>query len=543
MKTNAVRAFRDKLARQETVYGLWVTLESPSITEMAVGLGLDWVVIDAEHGHLDWKDIVEHLRATVRSETVALVRIAKLDLGLIKRVLDIGADGVVVPWIETPEQLRLAVSYAHYPPVGVRGIGAERATAWGQAIAAHVAEAEENVLVVPIVESVRGGEHIDELCQVEGVQVVFLGPADYSATAGHPGQWEGPGVAEKLLAIKDTVRRHGKACGVVTTSHENLLDRRRQGFQMLGLGLDGGLLLRSLHAALNAIGRDRPLSTTLTPAPLAAPPAPLAARPAGFEPDRPEVMNTLRGAATVEIEKGIAFRPLVGNHNNARNLTTGIVTFAPGARLPCHTHPFAEAVSVLSGQAAMIVEGRRYHLEHLDMVAITRGVAHEVINLSSEQPAVFHIAMASHAPSRTLIDTSFPASDMPFEAVGQPGKERVQRMRRATSFELSPGAFFLDWFNRELGCPDMSGGYALFLPGARLPCPLHDFDESICIMRGTATCVVEGKRYTLGDCATALVPRGRCHYFINDTAQPMAMIWVYAGPMPERVVLCEGCCS
>src|SRR3954468_387535 len=129
MKTKAVRAFRDRLARREPVYGLWVTLERPSITQMAVALGLDWVVIDAEHGHLDWKEIVEHVRATVRSDTVALVRIAQLNLGLIKRVLDVGADGVVVPWIENPEQLRQAVSYAHYPPRGVRGIGAERATA------------------------------------------------------------------------------------------------------------------------------------------------------------------------------------------------------------------------------------------------------------------------------------------------------------------------------------------------------------------------------------------------------------------------------
>src|SRR5438105_9226002 len=111
MKTSAIRALRRKLAADTPAFGLWVTLESPSITEIAVGLGLDWVVIDAEHGHLDWKEIVEHIRATVRSDTVALVRIAQLDLGLIKRVLDIGADGVVVPWMETPEQVRKAVSY------------------------------------------------------------------------------------------------------------------------------------------------------------------------------------------------------------------------------------------------------------------------------------------------------------------------------------------------------------------------------------------------------------------------------------------------
>src|SRR5437868_7936186 len=119
MKTPAIRKLRQKLAANQPVYGLWVTLESPSVTEMAVALGLDWVVIDAEHGHLDWKDILEHVRATVRSDTVALVRIAELNAALIKRALDIGADGVVVPWIETPEQLKQAVAFSRYPPEGV----------------------------------------------------------------------------------------------------------------------------------------------------------------------------------------------------------------------------------------------------------------------------------------------------------------------------------------------------------------------------------------------------------------------------------------
>src|ERR1044071_5237482 len=132
MKIGAIKALREKLAAGREVYGLWITLESASIPEMAVALGLDWVVIDAEHGHLDWKEILEHVRATVRSDTVALVRIAELNGGLIKRALDIGADGVVIPWIESAEQLRQAVAFARYPLEGVRGIGAERATCWGQ---------------------------------------------------------------------------------------------------------------------------------------------------------------------------------------------------------------------------------------------------------------------------------------------------------------------------------------------------------------------------------------------------------------------------
>src|SRR5438309_11352414 len=98
MNVAAIRKFRQKLAANEPVYGLWVTLESASITEMAVGLGLDWVVIDAEHGHLDWGDLVQHLPATVRSHTVALVRVAQPTIGLIKRALDFGGGGVGDAW-------------------------------------------------------------------------------------------------------------------------------------------------------------------------------------------------------------------------------------------------------------------------------------------------------------------------------------------------------------------------------------------------------------------------------------------------------------
>src|SRR4026207_2511376 len=106
MKTNALRTLREKLSRNEATFGLWVTLESPSITEMAVALGLDWIVIDAEHGQLDWQEVAGHSRATGRSDTVALVRVTEHSISLVKRALDIGADGVIVPWMETADQLR-----------------------------------------------------------------------------------------------------------------------------------------------------------------------------------------------------------------------------------------------------------------------------------------------------------------------------------------------------------------------------------------------------------------------------------------------------
>ena len=265
--------------------------------------------------------------------------------------------------------------------------------------------------------------------------------------------------------------------------------------------------------------------------------------PASFAPDRPELMNHLRDASVVEIERGVVFRPLVGAHNQARRLTTGTVTFEPGAKLSYHTHPFSEGVTLLEGQAAMEVQGRRYPLQPLDHVCIPRELPHCVLNLQDDRPAVFHIAMPTAEPTRTLVDGTVRVQMMPDGAAGPPDGERVRRHATTPAYELAPGTQFVDFFNRELGCPEMSGGYGLFAPGARLPCHLHDFDESICIIQGTATCVVEGRRYPLSDCSTALVPRGRCHYFINQSTQPMAMIWVYAGAMPERLVLDERWCD
>ena len=265
MKTQALKRFRAKLANDEPVFGLWVTLESATITEMAVALGMDWVVIDAEHGHLDWKDINEHIRAGLRSDTVVLVRLAERSTSLTKRALDIGADGIVIPWMETADELREAIRDAHYPPEGRRGIGGERATVWGQCLAEHTAEANENVLVVPLIESVAAVPNVAEMCQVDGADVFFFGPADFSATAGFRGQWEGPGVAEQILNAKDTIIAAGKHCGLLSTSIENLHERLKQGFRMPGLGADTGLLCRSLHQSLQAVDRDLKPATSLDP--------------------------------------------------------------------------------------------------------------------------------------------------------------------------------------------------------------------------------------------------------------------------------------
>jgi 2-keto-3-deoxy-L-rhamnonate aldolase RhmA len=257
MNVAAIQKLRAKLGRKQCAFGMWITLDSASITEMAVFLGLDWIVLDAEHGHLDWGDLAGHLRGAVRSDTVMLIRLAELNTGAIKRALDIGADGVLIPWMETADQLRQAVAAAHYPPAGMRGIGAERATYWGQRMAEHVAESEQNVLVIPMIESVRAGKNIESMLEVPGVDMFFFGPADYSSTAGYAGHWEGPGVGETIMAVKEKIVAKGKYTGVIAANPENLQQRKSQGFQMLAVGLDGMLLMRSIREALTAAGVEQ----------------------------------------------------------------------------------------------------------------------------------------------------------------------------------------------------------------------------------------------------------------------------------------------
>jgi 2-keto-3-deoxy-L-rhamnonate aldolase RhmA len=265
MNLPALDRFRKKLAAGKSVYGLWVTMESPCISAMAAAIGLDWIVIDTEHGHLSWKEILQHVRSTVRSNTVSIVRVTSLDHGQIQRALDIGADGIVIPRIESLEQLRDAVRFAHYPPSGIRGIGVEMATCWGRCMEEHTKIANEKVLVIPLIETIQAGKIIEQLCEVPGSEIFFVGPHDYSASAGYAGKWEGPGIVEEIARVKDTVRRHGKHCGIVATNDQNILERQASGFHMLGIGVDTVLFLNRITQSLDHLGRDTRMSTTLFP--------------------------------------------------------------------------------------------------------------------------------------------------------------------------------------------------------------------------------------------------------------------------------------
>jgi quercetin dioxygenase-like cupin family protein len=207
-----------------------------------------------------------------------------------------------------------------------------------------------------------------------------------------------------------------------------------------------------------------------------------------------------------------------------------------------YARPVTEALVVLEGEVALDVEDRRYALGPRDAAAVMAGQPRRLVNRSAERPAVLHVALAATSPEQGWINGRFAPVEQPPGTTGRPGGERVCRHAEAPTFELAPRAMFQDLYNAQLGARGICGGYGLFEPGARLPCHRHEFDESITIVQGTATCVVEGRRHELLGCATAMVPQGRCHYFINLTQSPMAMVWVYAGDMPDRIVVDEALC-
>jgi 2-keto-3-deoxy-L-rhamnonate aldolase RhmA len=248
------RNLKTKLERGEPAYGLWVTLESPAVTEIATELQLDFVVIELEHSALGANDVVNHLNAARGGKTTVLARLPVGSRESIKIALDIGVDGVIVPLVRSAAQVEEILSFAYYPPKGQRTIGGTRASRYGIRGREHFANANDDILVIPIIETVEALEDIDKILAVPGLEAIFIGPSDLSAAQGHVAVWEGPGVADQILSICQAAREQGIAYGIITLGPEDLKLRREQGYQMLAFGMDTAILVSGIRAALAAAG-------------------------------------------------------------------------------------------------------------------------------------------------------------------------------------------------------------------------------------------------------------------------------------------------
>ena len=247
---------RQQLQRKETTYGIWVTVESPTVTEVAAAMGLDWVCIDMEHGHQDFREVIDHLRAVRGSETCLLARVPDFQWSYIKRALDMGAHGVIVPYVQTAEDVETAIRYGKYPPRGVRGVGGDRCVHWGLGFQEYLTTADAETLIIPIIETRAAYENIDSILEVPDLEALFFGPADFSASHGYLGEWEGPGMAERILEVKAKAEAKGIATGISARNIPDSLHRRDQGFHLINLGADMSLLIRALKENLAALGQD-----------------------------------------------------------------------------------------------------------------------------------------------------------------------------------------------------------------------------------------------------------------------------------------------
>lgn len=257
--------------------------------------------------------------------------------------------------------------------------------------------------------------------------------------------------------------------------------------------------------------------------------------------NRIEVITRADGPPSGELAPGVELRVLATGALGAQGLTTALAEFHPGAELPYHRHTFSEVIVVVSGEAFVSAEGRRYRLKPYDAMHLPAGTPHAVRNASPEIRAVLHSSFASDTPSREQVLTSFPNQDC--DRTDETTPERLVRFEEAQVYELAPQAQFRDLFGGKFGARGICGGYGIFEPGASLPCHYHEYDESITIVTGQAVCQVAGNEHQLSGCATACVPRGRPHRFINRSDVPMAMIWVYAGDNPERTLVEPGYCD
>jgi len=255
-----------------------------------------------------------------------------------------------------------------------------------------------------------------------------------------------------------------------------------------------------------------------------------------------ERVTYTRSAPSLELVEGISVVFFANAELGAHGFSTGLARLKPGAQLPCHRHECGESITIVQGHCDIAVEGRTYRLRPYDSIHVPAGVAHGMKSLEPSSELLAHVAFSSATVTRELVTTPFTPHDLR-DAGASEGAEALSRFARAEEYELSSNAMFRDLFAKRLGSKGICGGYGRFAPGASLPCHTHLYDESITIVEGAATCLVAGRRYSLSGCDTALVPQGQPHRFINETNEPMAMIWVYAGDEPERVIVDNAICS
>lgn len=243
--TLPVNAFKRALAEGRQQIGLWNSIPGSLTAELLAGCGFDWIVIDTEHALTDIPDTLAMMQAMAAYPVSAVVRPASNDAVLIKRVLDLGAQTLMIPYVQTEAEARAAVAAMRYAPRGIRGVaGLTRASRFGQ-VADYAQRAEDELCLIVQVETASALDEIKAIAAVDGVHGIFIGPADLAASMGYPGQAAHPEVVAAIeLAIKRIVAA-GKPAGILTLSPDFAVTCMGWGTRFTAVGMDLSLLAQA----------------------------------------------------------------------------------------------------------------------------------------------------------------------------------------------------------------------------------------------------------------------------------------------------------
>jgi 2-keto-3-deoxy-L-rhamnonate aldolase RhmA len=229
--------FRARLKRREPLFGTMVTLANAASAEVLAAAGFDWLFIDAEHGPLETRELAEILQA-VSHRTACIIRVPEGAEVPIKRALDLGAHGIIVPQVNTREQAERVVRFARYAPEGARGVGLARAHGYGARFREYLRDANDQIAVIVQAEHATAVDNIEDIVSVPGVDAVLVGPYDLSASLGKMGQIDAPAVVAAIRRVTDVCRAAGMPLGIFGVTAAAVQPYVAQGYTLLVAGVD-----------------------------------------------------------------------------------------------------------------------------------------------------------------------------------------------------------------------------------------------------------------------------------------------------------------
>jgi 2-keto-3-deoxy-L-rhamnonate aldolase RhmA len=245
-------SFRTRLINGDCLIGPMVTLAAPEVVEVLAAAGFDWLFIDAEHGPYSTLDMQRLLQA-VGPGMPCLIRVAAGQEVPIKKALDIGAAGVIVPQVNTADQARAVVNWSKYAPVGTRGVGLSRAQGYGLRFQAYIESANEQVTVVVQAEHIQAVENIEAIVRVPGVDAVLIGPYDLSASMGRMGQVNHPEVVAAIERVTAACQAVGVRLGIFGITVDAVRPYIDRGYTLITAGVDTLLLAQAAKGLLAAL--------------------------------------------------------------------------------------------------------------------------------------------------------------------------------------------------------------------------------------------------------------------------------------------------